>query len=59
VVAPSFFLSGRSVLRQFPNLGLTVKSALALPFGSFAPYTNVPTYLVTVRKGVGADMFVA
>jgi hypothetical protein len=59
IVPPSFFLSGRSVLRQFAKLGLTIESALALPVGSFATYTNVPTYLVVVKKGTAARMFVA
>jgi hypothetical protein len=40
-------------------LGLTVKAALALPAGSFAPYTIVPTYLVVVTKGAETRMFVA
>ena len=46
-------------ISRFTNLGLTIESALALPVGSFAPHTNVPTYLVVVKKGQGARMFVA
>jgi hypothetical protein len=59
VVLPSFFLSQRSVLRQFPALGFGVEAALALPSGSFAPLTSVPTYLVVVRKHPVSRMFVA
>jgi hypothetical protein len=59
VIPPSFFFSQRSVLRQFTSLGLTVEAALVLPSGSFAPYTNMPTYLVVVRKRALARMFVA
>ena len=59
VVPPSFFFSPRSVLHHFANLGLSVEAALALPSGSFAPYTNIPTYLVVVRKRSTERMFVA
>ena len=59
VVPASFFFSQRSVLRQFVELGLAIEAALALPRGSFAPYTNIPTYLVIVRKRPIARMFVA
>ena len=50
VVTPSFFFSARSVFRQFGDLGLGVEAALALPPGTFAPYTNIPAYLVVVRR---------
>jgi hypothetical protein len=60
VIPPSFFFSQRSILRQFTNLGLSIEAALALPAGSFAPYTNIPTYLVVIRKRILLDrMFVA
>jgi len=59
VVTPSFFFTQRSVLRDLPRLGLGVEAALALPAGSFAPFTNIPTYLVVVRKRASAQMFVA
>src|SRR5205814_2102428 len=59
VVPQSFFFSQRSVLRQFSNLGLTVEAALALPVGSFAPYTNVSTYLVVVGNRARGLIFVA
>lgn len=59
VIPSSVFFSQRSVLHQFITLGLTVEAALALPSGSFAPYTNIPTYLVVVRKRVLSRMFVA
>jgi hypothetical protein len=44
---------------SFTTLGLTINADLALPSGSFAPYTNIPTYLVVVKKGSLARMFVA
>jgi len=59
VVLPSFFFSQRSVLRQLPVLGFSVEAALALPSGSFAPYTNIETFLVVVRKNSTSRMFVA
>jgi hypothetical protein len=59
VIPPSFFISQRSVLRQFNSLGLSVEAALALPSGSFAPYTNIQTYLLIVRKRAFDRMFVA
>jgi hypothetical protein len=59
VIPPSFFFSERSVLREFTPLGLGLKAALALPSGTFAPYTNIPTYLVVVQKQPSTRMFVA
>jgi hypothetical protein len=59
VIPPSFFFSQRSVFRQFQALGFGVEAALALPSGSFAPYTNIPTYLVLVRRRTVSRMFVA
>lgn len=58
VVTPSFF-SQRSVFRQFGVLGLGVEAALALPSGTFAPYTNILSYLVVIRRKPAARMFVA
>ena len=59
VVLPSFFFSSDSVLQQFETLGLGIEAALALPAGSFAPYTNVPSYLAIVRRRPSQRMFVA
>jgi hypothetical protein len=59
VVTPSFFFSSRSVFRQFRTLGLGVEAALALPSGTFAPYTNVGAYLLVVRRKPATRMFVA
>ncbi len=59
VIPPSFFFSQRSVLRQFTDLGLGIEAALALPAGTFAPYTNIPTYLVIIRKRPTSRMFIA
>jgi hypothetical protein len=58
IVTPSFFFSSRSVLHHFGEIGLGVEAALALPPGSFAPHTNIQTYLVVVRKRVVDRMFV-
>ena len=59
VVTPSFFFSQRSVFRQFGVLGLGIEAALALPSGTFAPYTNISAYLVIVRRKPAKRMFVA
>jgi hypothetical protein len=59
VVPQSFFISKRSVLSQFSALGLGVEAALALPPGTFAPYTNIATYLLVIRKRQAPRMFVA
>ena len=59
VMPPSFFFAQESVLRQFTALGVGLEAALALPSGTFAPYTNLPTYLVVVRKQPSTRMFVA
>src|SRR5260221_10731605 len=59
VVAPSFFFAQQSILHDLPRLGLGIEAALALPAGTFAPYTNIRAYLVVVRKQAFAKMFVA
>ena len=59
VITPSFFLSKRSVLRQFNILGIGIAAAMVLPSGTFAPFTNIPTYLVIIRKRPSSRMFVA
>jgi len=59
VVTPSFFFAKQSVLNRFPELGFNVDAALALPPGSFAPYTSISTYLVIVTKSQPMPMFVA
>jgi len=59
VVSPRFFFDQRSILTDLPRLGLGVEAALALPAGSFAPYTGISTYFVVVRKRVSSQMFVA
>jgi hypothetical protein len=58
IVTPSFFFSSRSVLRDFGSIGLGVEAALALPPGSFAPYTSIQSYLVVVRRRVTDRLFV-
>lgn len=59
VVTPSFFFKQQSVFRRFTELGLGMEAALALPSGTFAPYTNVLSYLVVVRRKPATQMFVA
>ena len=59
VVPPSFFFTERSVLKRFADLGFNVDAALALPPGSFAPYTAIATYLLVVTKSPPKPMFVA
>lgn len=59
VVTPSFFFSQRSVFRQFSAIGLGVQAALALPSGTFAPYTNISAFLLVVNRSPTARMFVA
>lgn len=59
VVSPSFFFGQRSILRNLPRLGLGVEAALALPAGSFAPFSSTSAYLIVVRKRASAQMFVA
>jgi hypothetical protein len=58
VVTPSFF-SQDSILRDLPRLGLGVEASLALPAGSFAPFTKLSAYLIVVRKRTVPQMFVA
>lgn len=59
VVTPSFFFKQQSVFRRFSELGLGMEAALALPSGTFAPFTNIPAYLVVVRRKPSTRMFVA
>lgn len=59
VVTPSFFFRQASVFHRFTELGLGIEAALALPSGTFAPYTNTPAYLVVVRRNPSTRMFVA
>lgn len=59
IVPPSFFFSRHTVLREFGLLKFGIEATLALPSGAFAPYTNIPTYLVVVRKRALERMFVA
>jgi Restriction endonuclease S subunits len=59
IVPPSFFFSERSVLRRFAELRFNVDAALALPPGSFSPYTAITTYLLVVTRSAPKPMFVA
>ena len=59
VVTPSFFFKKKSIFHRFGELGLGMYAALALQPGVFAPYTNIPTYLVVVRRRPVTQMFVA
>ena len=58
VVTPRFFTSPHSLIKQFNTLGLGLDAALALPSGTFAPQTNMASYLVMVRKHPASKMFV-
>ncbi len=59
IVPPSFFFAQRSVYNYFEKLGLSVKVALFLPRGTFAPYTGIETYLVVIKKQITNKLFVA
>lgn len=59
VVTPSFFFKQQSIFHRFSELGLGMEAALALPSGTFAPYTNIPAYLVVIRRKPSTRMFVA
>ena len=59
VVSPSFFVSPRSVFRKLSELGLGAQAAFALPPGTFAPYTNISTYLTVIQRKPSAQMFAA
>lgn len=60
VVTPSLFLSpSSSILRDIEALGLGIEAVLAFPSGTFAPYTNVLSYLVIIRKRLVLKTFVA
>ncbi len=50
VVPASFFFTSNSIFGAFGRLGLGIEAALALPAGSFAPYTNAAAFLIVVRK---------
>ena len=59
VVTPSLFFRRRSVFHRLGELGLGMEAALALPSGTFAPYTRVSAYLVVIRRRPSTRMFVA
>jgi len=59
VVTPSVFFSPRSVFPRLKDLGIGIEAAFSLPSGTFAPYTNIPAYLVVVRRRPSTRMFVA
>lgn len=59
VVTPSFFFKQQSIFHQFGELGLGMEAVLALPSGTFAPYTNISAYLVVIRRRPSTRMFVA
>jgi hypothetical protein len=59
VVTPSIFFSPRSVFQRLKDFGIGIEAAFALPPGTFAPATSIPTYLVVVRRKAVSQMFVA
>ena len=58
VVPSKFFFSRKSVFHSLDALGLGIEAALTLPAGTFAPLTNIETYLVVIRKHQVSRMFV-
>ena len=59
VVPNSFLFSTVSPRQHFNDLGLGIEAVMALPAGTFAPYTNVQTNIVIVRKKTFENIFVA
>lgn len=59
IVPPSFFSKRHSLFHRFNELGLGIEAALALPSGTFAPCTNLSTYLVVIRNKPLKNMFAA
>ncbi len=59
VVPTAFFFTRRSVRRDLPSLGIGLEAAFHLPAGTFAPYTNVSSYLLVVARRPSTRMFVA
>jgi len=59
VLPAGSLLSSDSIFRRLPSLGLGIQAALEMPAGSFAPYANISSYLVIVRRQPQAQMFVA
>lgn len=59
VVTSSFFFKQESIFHRFSELGLGMEAAFALPSGTFAPYANIPAYLVVVHRRISSRMFVA
>lgn len=59
VVTTSFFSKQQTVFHRLSELGLGIDAALALPSGTFAPYTNIPAYLIVIRRKTSKQMFVA
>lgn len=58
VVSTGFFLRDSLFLRM-AEFGLGVEAAFALPAGTFAPHTNILTYLIVVGRNLSARLFVA
>jgi hypothetical protein len=59
VVPNSFLWSARTVRQHFDELGLGLEAVLALPAGAFAPYANLQTSIVVVRRKSLDRIFVA
>ena len=59
VVTPSVFFLQRSVFHRLNDFGIGIEAAFYLPSGTFAPYTNIPAYLVVARRRPSTRMFVA
>jgi len=55
-----FFQQGKALARDALNkCGLYINAVIALPAGTFAPYTSIPLNLVFISRNETADLFVA
>ena len=59
VLPQRFFKMESPTRKNLPALGLSVLGAFALPSGTFAPVTNISTYMVIITKKNLSQMFVA
>lgn len=59
VVPNSFFFSLNSPRQFFDELGIGIEAVMSLPAGTFAPYTNIQTSIIVVRKKSFQKIFVA
>jgi type I restriction-modification system DNA methylase subunit len=54
-----FFQQGRALVRDaLPKLGLHLNAVIALPAGTFAPFTNLALNIVLISRTATPDLFV-